>query len=160
MKHTPHALHPRPITHPGLRQRRRARGATMIEVLVSIIIFAFGVLGFAGLQLRALASNQSSLQRSQAAVLVDDVMDRMRVDRANALAGGWNIALGTSSASVGGSSLTQTDLRDWLEQVEQLLPGGQAAIQVNNGEVRVTLAWRDERGQDDVVVFPAVVSRL
>lgn len=145
----------------GAGRRTGARGATMIEVLISIVIFAFGVLGLAGMQLRALSANQSSLQRSQATALVDDVMDRMRVDRNNALAGQWNTPLTATASSIGGTGLTQADLRDWKSQVERLLPGGQAEIRVNaNGEVQVTLAWRDDRDQDVVITFPAVVSKL
>ena len=45
---------------------KRQSGATMIEVLIALVIFAFGVLGLAGMQARALSYSQGALLRSQA----------------------------------------------------------------------------------------------
>jgi type IV pilus assembly protein PilV len=63
---------------------RRQGGALLIEVLVSIVICAFGLLGFAALQARATASEFESYQRSQALVLVADMTNRLNANRANA----------------------------------------------------------------------------
>ena len=71
--------------------RRRAtaaaagqRGALLIEVLVAILICAFGLLGFAGMQARATSSEFEGFQRSQALVLIEDMVSRMNANRANA----------------------------------------------------------------------------
>lgn len=133
-------------TQASTRQARRPqRGASMIELLVSILIFAFGMLGLVGLQNKTLGYGQMSLYRSQATALSDDILDRMRADRVNAKAGNWNTALGTASTSYTGTSIAQVDLKDWKDQVEKLLPSGQASIAVNAGVVTVTIQW-DERG--------------
>jgi len=125
--------------------RRPQRGASMIELLVSILIFAFGMLGLVGLQNKTLGYGQMSLYRSQATALSDDILDRMRADRVNAKAGNWNTALATASTSYTGTSIAQVDLKDWKDQVERLLPSGQASIAVDAGVVTVTIQW-DERG--------------
>jgi type IV pilus assembly protein PilV len=53
----------------------------MLEVLISIIIVAVGLLGLAGLQARAMNAEFESYQRSQAVVLVNDMVERMRMAR-------------------------------------------------------------------------------
>ena len=127
-------------TIPGARKARQ-RGASMIELLVSLLIFAFGMLGLVGLQNRTLAFGQISLYRSQATALTDDILDRMRADRGNAKSGNWNSADTVASASIGTATLAQRDLKDWKNQVETLLPEGKASVAVNAGTVTVTITW-------------------
>ena len=69
----------------GLRRGASAqRGALLIEVLVAILICAFGLLGFAGMQARATSSEFEGFQRSQALVLMEDMVSRMNANRAHA----------------------------------------------------------------------------
>lgn len=58
-------------------------GVIMIEVLVSVIILAVGILGLAGLQARAVNAEFESYQRSQAIILAGDMAERIRMDRSN-----------------------------------------------------------------------------
>jgi type IV pilus assembly protein PilV len=53
------------------------RGFSMIEVLVTIIILAIGLLGLAGLQARTMNLEMESYQRSQALVLLNDMASRL-----------------------------------------------------------------------------------
>lgn len=57
------------------------RGSTMIEVLVSILIMTFGVLGMAGLQAKAQKSEMESYQRQQALILLEDMANRMAANK-------------------------------------------------------------------------------
>jgi type IV pilus assembly protein PilV len=71
--------------HRGFQRGASAqRGALLIEVLVAILICAFGLLGFAGMQARATSSEFEGFQRSQALVLVEDMVSRMNANRAHA----------------------------------------------------------------------------
>lgn len=66
------------------RQRVRQRGISMIEVLVTIVIIAFGLLGIAGMQVRLQSSEMESYQRTQALILLDDMVNRMGANRLTA----------------------------------------------------------------------------
>ena len=59
-------------------------GALLIEVLIAVLICAFGLLGFAGMQARAVSTDFESLQRSEALVLVEDMVSRLNANRAHA----------------------------------------------------------------------------
>jgi type IV pilus assembly protein PilV len=70
---------------PLARGRRSAQaGALLIEVLIAVLICAFGLLGFAGMQARAVSTDFETLQRSEALVLIEDMVSRINANRANA----------------------------------------------------------------------------
>lgn len=64
--------------------RQRQRGTTMLEVLVTILILAFGMLGLAGLQAKIHLAEMEVYQRAQAVVLLSDMVERINANRANA----------------------------------------------------------------------------
>lgn len=59
------------------------RGFTMIEVLVTIVILAIGLLGMAGLQLKTQSVEMESYQRTQAQVILADMTNRLQVAMSN-----------------------------------------------------------------------------
>ena len=149
------------------RRRQGQHGATMIELLVSLLIFAFGMLGLVGLQNKALGFGQMSLYRSQAAALSDDIMDRMRADRTNAKAGTWDTDFGTAASTYSGTTVAQKDLFEWKTQVESLLPTGQAKVDVRFDPatgfftVTVNIQWNERRATPlDPLTSFVTVSRL
>lgn len=58
-------------------------GFSLIELLVSLLILTFGLLGLAALQARATNAEFESYQRSQAVMLANDMVERIRTNRAN-----------------------------------------------------------------------------
>lgn len=56
------------------------RGFTLLEVLVTLLIVSIGFLGLAGLQVTGLRSNLSADSRGQAALMVNDIIERMRAN--------------------------------------------------------------------------------
>ena len=62
----------------------KSRGFSLLEILVAVLILAIGLLGMAGLQLVATRSVQESFQRSQAILLMQDMVDRINVNRKSA----------------------------------------------------------------------------
>jgi type IV pilus assembly protein PilV len=57
--------------------RRAHRGFTLIEVLVALLIFSFGVLGIVGLQARAVQFSVQSGDRARAAMLANEIVAQM-----------------------------------------------------------------------------------
>lgn len=58
------------------------KGFSLIEVLVSIVIFAIGLLGLSGLHTRSILSQNEARQRSQALSLAADMVERIKGNRA------------------------------------------------------------------------------
>lgn len=63
-----------------MKFRSRARGATLIEVLIAVLVLAVGILGLMGLQINGKRTNYEALQRSAAVSLAQDMMNRMRAN--------------------------------------------------------------------------------
>ncbi len=59
------------------RPVRRHAGMTLIEVLVSLLIFSFGFLGLIGMQARAVQLSTDAEDRSRAALLANDIVATM-----------------------------------------------------------------------------------
>lgn len=96
------------------------QGVALIEALIAMLIVAFGVLGFVGLQARTTVANLEGYQRSQALILVNDMAERMNLNRANALSYvGSNIGV-TDPGDCTGSTLTaaQKDLCEWSKLIQ------------------------------------------
>lgn len=55
-------------------------GSSMIEVLVTLLVFTVGMLGLAALQLNALQGSSDSAQRSQTTWLLQDIAERIRAN--------------------------------------------------------------------------------
>lgn len=56
------------------------RGFGMIEIMVAVLVLAVGVIGFAGLQTRAVQASGDSYYRTQASSIAQDLAERVRVN--------------------------------------------------------------------------------
>lgn len=131
---------------------RRQRGVGLIEVLVSLLVMAIGMLGLAALQSLAMRNSQSSLDRTQAVYQIYSILDAMRAN-SNALAA-YRIAK-TCAPPAAGATLASKDLNWWITQLQKgqdgqgrgsLGPGSCGTIGVNGRVVTVTVQWDDSRG--------------
>jgi type IV pilus assembly protein PilV len=66
--------------------RRRSSGFSLLEVLVTLIIVAFGLMGLAALMMRIQSAEVESYQRVQALLLVNDMAGRISTNKQNAAA--------------------------------------------------------------------------
>jgi len=66
--------------------QRQSAGYVLLEVLVTIVILVFGLLGLAGFQLRTSVAEHEAYQRVQALILVQDMTERIYANRTNAAA--------------------------------------------------------------------------
>ncbi|MFO7550780.1 MAG: type IV pilus modification protein PilV [Haliea sp.] len=72
-----------------LSRVRFSRGITLIEVLVTLLIVAIGLLGLAGLQVTTISSQFEAYQRAQSLLLLEDMANRIRVNAPAARAGNY-----------------------------------------------------------------------
>ncbi len=63
---------------------QRQYGTTLVEVLVTMVILAFGLLGIAAFQAKAQVGSIESYQRAQAVVLLEDLHARISTNSPNA----------------------------------------------------------------------------
>jgi type IV pilus assembly protein PilV len=107
---------------------QRQGGFTLIEVLVGLLIFSFGILGFVGMQARAMQLSVDAEDRNRAALLASELISGM-----------W-----TNGSAVVDSATKAT----WLEHVQDPTVSGlpQADGEVTepdaDGVVQVTITWK------------------
>lgn len=76
---------------------RRQRGVSLVEVLVTMVVLAFGLLGLAAFQSKAQVGSIESYQRAQAAVLLQDMQSRLSGNSIDAASYLTTTPLGTNS---------------------------------------------------------------
>lgn len=138
----------------------RLRGVTLIEVLVTMVIVAVGLLGLAGMQVRGLSIQKDAHGRAIATQLATDIADRMRsnpvVFRAPTDANNFDQVY-TSAAYAGAGVNCQVavcnsaqqalfDRDNWIRRVQTALPGGWVRLiqdPVDRTVWRVTVMWTE-----------------
>jgi len=136
--------------------RGAQRGASMIEVLVTMVIIAFGLLGMAGLQMRMQTSEMESYQRSQALLLLNDMASRIAVNRNNAalylIDADSPTGVGVTCPT-GTATIVQRDLAEWCNALQGAgemvgtsrvgaMVGGRGCVESVGGDYLVTVAWQ------------------
>ena len=148
--------------------RERQRGVTLLESMIAIVLVALGVLGILGVQLRTLADTQTSVRRSQAIRLIEDLSERMKANPSalapqviGSYAVGWDAVTGTVPNCASGCSpaeMARADVAQWKATVASTLPLGDAsvfAVAATGGnntrtQLGVMVSWREnERERED-----------
>jgi type IV pilus assembly protein PilV len=120
-------------------------GLSLVEVLVALVIFAFGLLGAAGLQVATLRSNQFAASSSVAVALAREYGEIMQtfpsaVIKTNSGTSTFffdtNTAIGSpnptlcngATADCTSAQLSEALKQDWRARVQAALPGGRAEV--------------------------------
>lgn len=149
------------------KSRSAARGFSLVEALVALVVMSIGLLGIAALYVESLRSGTSALLRSQAVALASDMADRIRANPTAAASYTKGVDdVGTVTAACTGSTgtcsvaqMAATDIAQWTQQLDDRsddppkgrlgLPGGRGTIAVSAATPRVytvTVQWT-ESGQ-------------
>ena len=107
-------------------------GSVLLEALLSILIFAFGVLSLFGMQSVAMKNMSQSNYRATAVYLASQLIGSAQGD-INHLAD-YQYTSGTANSKVD----------PWLTEVTAALPRATAAVAVNttNSTLTVTVSWK------------------
>ncbi len=146
---------------------KRNKGFTLIEVMIAVVVFSFGLLGVAGIMTVSVKNNHNGYMRSQAAILTATIVDMMRRNKPGVKQGLYN---GTHSGFVDTSSycvstcgpaqIASRDVGQWSSMLTQLLPNASGTIECNitlnplfltgpvNGVCTATITW-DESNEID-----------
>jgi type IV pilus assembly protein PilV len=137
--------------------RVQQAGFSMLEVMVSIVIFSFGMLALAGLQLSAFKYQSGAAARSNVAALSSSIAERVRLNIAGAQAGNYSYntkyetakaeALTAAACGVACSpqQIAENDIAAWLDEAQAALPGGAVSLSGTAADgFTATVMWFDK----------------
>lgn len=111
---------------PSRPAARRTRGLSLIEVLVVLLLFSFGIVGTMSMLARSTQLSVSAEDSHRATLLAGDLAARM-----------WG---------AGTVSLPTTEVDAWIARVADTagpgLPNGVGAVSVSGGIATITITWR------------------
>jgi type IV pilus assembly protein PilV len=151
---------------------RAAKGFSLIEVMVALIVLSVGLLGIARMQSLALSSTSVASQRSMAAIEAESLAASMHENRGywtNADPAGATITIQGTTLSVSGGAtalsaavgtnclwsgaapctvaqIAAYDLNLWANDLKGILPGDQATIKcgtVTPVSCTINIAWAE-----------------
>ena len=138
--------------------RTRQSGATAIEILVTLVVVALGLLGIAGLQMRLQNSEVEAYQRSQALLLLNDMAARINANRNNAAAYDMGAENPVGTGMTCPTDVTSTrnrDVAEWCTAIQgaaELITGtttrtgamigGRGCVEEVDGEYLITVVWQ------------------
>lgn len=128
-----------------------ARGLSLIEVLVAVLVLGLGLLGLAMLQTTNLRLVQSSNQRTIATNLASDLLDDIRSNRLLAAQYGGTYSAGSVAAGATcartGANLTPSDRKkDFTCRMKNALgDSSQAVVTVVDRTVTIQITWDDAK---------------
>lgn len=155
------------------RLPKKQHGFSLIEILISVLVFSVGVLGLGGLQIASLKGSNNAHYRTTASVLAMDLADRMRSNLNAVSAGHYGEAVSCSTVSrlcrSSACSIEELAIFDLQEikcgskigtrregGVAGLLPRGQITITCDGGVCvtplnstrathNITIAWNSQK---------------
>lgn len=114
---------------------KKSKGFSLIEVLVTILILTFGLIGVAGLLVGGIANASSSEYLTKANALAADMADRIRANPgpAGAMSASTAYAFAYTDAPPSSpSNIAERDKKEWLEALARQLPGGDGKVTATN----------------------------
>lgn len=146
---------------------RSQAGFSLLEVMISVVVLSVGLLGMALLQSTSLRATQATNERSQATMLVSEMMDMVRSNRRQASLYGLvreNNFFGNGRDGIcvaGAAAPAQrwaADRNEWVCAVRRAIPDARGRVTVTAASapalpgvatpatIEVRLEWCDPRG--------------
>jgi type IV pilus assembly protein PilV len=135
---------------------QKIRGFSLVEVLISIIILSFGLLGMVGLQAAALQANREARMQSAASGLARELAEMMRGNQLVGLAAaGSNPYMAdlstpltptitsyclkvSSTVPCAAADIATAQMTEWLSRVDSELPGARIRVCLDSAPFNAT----------------------
>ena len=116
--------------------RAHIDGVVLIEVMIALLIFMFGVLGLVGVQASVTRAQTDSKVRADASYLAGEMVGRLWSDLTNV-------------ASYDSSTCASTPMcLEWQTKVAASLPKGAGSVTIGSGgDASITVTWAGPDGQ-------------
>ena len=150
----------------------RQKGLSLIEVMIALAVFSFGLLALAALMASGLKYNTSALHRSYATNQAYDMADRMRANRLGLDLECYDglgdsdtdsVCFSESDTDPGciesgctPEQMAQYDSWQWNTDNARLLPQGKGEVRLKSSDLEsadfgmytITISWNDDRDPD------------
>ena len=127
------------------------KGLSLIEVMIALAVFSFGLLALAALMASGLRYNTSALHRSYATSQAYDMADRMRANRLGLVSYNSLSGLGADPGCIETGctpeKMAQYDRWQWNNDNARLLPKGTGTVCLTSDPdiYTITIHWNDDR---------------
>lgn len=150
--------------------RHAARGSTLIEVLIALLVACVGLLAMARLSAAAIGHQKSAQLRLLGQTLVQQYAERARLNVYGFDLGAYDLALGATAPAAApldpdaadlaaAQAVAQADQREFLQAVASALPEGRTQAHSQPSatarDLDVWLLWRDTPVSDAQGLVPA-----
>lgn len=143
-------------------KKKNASGFSLLEVLITMLLTAVGILGMVAMQGKAIQYTQDSVERTNAAMLANELLEIIRATPSSLSASTddsplfTSLPASTSDVCLGiDSALIGTQVACWATKVRTLLPGADSlgnnfvscistepgVCDSNGAAVEIRLAW-------------------
>ena len=155
ISYKPLGKHWHPIAAERANQKHRQVGASLVEVMISLLILSMGLLGMAALQGLGTQYGNEAYFRSQAIVQTYDLIDRMRANSAAVAAGRYEqdpipttytVDCIRNECTTG--DLANYDLVNWNQLNSELLPNGTGIVTRQDDTYTVQVTWQEDTNDD------------
>lgn len=135
------------------------QGFTLLEAMISFVILALGLLGVAAMQANAKRSSYDAMQRAIAISVANDIVERMKINKTDAIAGNYNgsydgasltvPSVDCNSANCTDGELRTFDLYEWQKNLTGTfassgmgLTDAVGCVSVVGGVQTVVISWQ------------------
>lgn len=141
----------RPLRPYPTSTAQSARGTSLLEIMISLAVMSLGLLGVGALQVTGLKSNRDAFFYSQAALLANDLAERVRANPTAAATYAMVMASAHSATEncetnrCSAEEMAHFDLNQWTDALSSQLGSAAGAVEFTAGtpnQLQVTLRWK------------------
>lgn len=133
------------------------RGFTLLEVLLTVVIMAFGLLSITRLQTVGLRLSNSAYLLTQASFLGKNMAERMRANMSGVKARAYDNIAGHEQApgcatACNATQIAWRDAAHWNQRITNSLPAGQGMVSRDGDAFLIEVTWNEIDARGDPAI--------